>query len=161
MRLLRYCLNINWKDHIKNIDLFEKLKIEPISIQLQRRRLIFIGHCWRSIDRKDQAPNPVTDLIFWKANGTGKRGKPRSNYRKIFIQESECTEDDLISIMRDRTLWGIQIEKIIKSSISNHNKSLKNSKRTTSSNNNREDITTSSHDTTSRRNSIIHIWPCK
>ena len=115
MSLLRYALNINWKDHIKNIDLFKSLKLEPISIQLQRRRLTFVGHCWRSLERKDQAPNPITDLLFWEIEDSKRKcGGQRSNYRKLLIKESKCTKEELYELMLDRNSWKIQINKIIK-----------------------------------------------
>jgi hypothetical protein len=136
MSLLRYALNINWKDHIKNIDLFKSLKLEPISIQLQRRRLTFVGHCWRSLERKDQAPNPITDLLFWEIEDSKRKcGGQRSNYRKLLIKESKCTKEELYELMLDRNSWKIQINKIIKQSTSDYYKSLeKSTKKSTNTN---------------------------
>ena len=129
MRLLRYALNINWEDHIKNIDIFERLKFEPISIQLQRRRLTFLGHCWRSLDRKDQAQNPITDLLFWEVErGKLKCGGQRSNYRKILLKETKdvcATKEELCEVMLDRVRWKKEIKKITEKSFINHKTSLK------------------------------------
>ena len=45
-RLLRVALNVTWRDHISNEELYGDLP--PISTSLQIRRLQFSGHCWRS-----------------------------------------------------------------------------------------------------------------
>ena len=114
----------------QNIDIFERLKFGPISIQLQRRRITFIGHCWRSLDRrKDQAQNPITDLLFWEVErGKLKCGGQRSNYRKILLKETKdvcATKEELCEVMLDRVRWKKEINKIIKQSNINYKRSLK------------------------------------
>ena len=56
-RLLRAALNISWREHKTNIELYGKLK--PITSTLRERRLRFIGHSWRS---KDEV---VHKLLLW------------------------------------------------------------------------------------------------
>ncbi len=43
LRLLRCALDINWKDHIPNKDVFQDLP--SASTKIKERRLTFIGHC--------------------------------------------------------------------------------------------------------------------
>ena len=45
-KLLRYALNISWKDRIRNTEVYKNMR--KISIILRERRLIFAGHCWRA-----------------------------------------------------------------------------------------------------------------
>jgi hypothetical protein len=69
-KLLRYALNISWKDHVKNIDLYKTLP--RISTRLQQRRMVFAGHCWRSAQ---SAYQPIHDLLFWSVpDGVARRG---------------------------------------------------------------------------------------
>ena len=69
-KLLRYALNISWRDHVKNVDLYGTLP--KVSVRLRERRLAFAGHCWRSTQ---SARQPVSDLLFWSVpNGVNKKG---------------------------------------------------------------------------------------
>ena len=56
-RLLRVALNVTWRDHISNEELYGDLP--PISTSLQIRRLQFSGHCWRSENET------VSQLLLW------------------------------------------------------------------------------------------------
>ena len=49
-RLLRYALNISWKDKITNKSIFGD-DIVPISTRLRQRRLTFVGQCLQSRHR--------------------------------------------------------------------------------------------------------------
>ena len=113
----------------QNIDIFERLKFGPISIQqLQRRRLTFIGHCRRSLDRrKDQAQNPITNLLFWEVERSKlKCGEQRSSiYIKILLKETNCTKEELCEAMLNRERWKKEINKKIKQSNINYKRSLK------------------------------------
>ena len=46
IRLLRVTLNISWRGHISNKELYRDLP--TVSTSLQIRRLQLSGHCWRS-----------------------------------------------------------------------------------------------------------------
>ena len=106
-KLLRYALNIHWTEKVTNIEVFQDIK--PIYNQLLKRKLISIGHCWRS---PQSAPQPISDLLFWEAPGKKRRGGNRSNYRKIFIDEVGLPEEDLKRRMEDRQEWRNYIKKI-------------------------------------------------
>ena len=121
-RLLRYALNINWRQHIRNDQVLKD--IEPLSNQLKRRRLIFAGHCWRSgkCPSSSFAIQPVSDLLFWRAPGPNTRGRPRSNYLDILLDESmiqpDRRKDEIAAIetlqvcMENRKSWKTFIKEI-------------------------------------------------
>ena len=64
--MVRFALNISWKEHICNSEIFAG--IEPISILIRDRRVKFAGHCLRAEDQ------PVKDLVLWSGIGKGRRG---------------------------------------------------------------------------------------
>ena len=45
-RMLRAILNISWKDHLNNKDIYGN--IPDICTSIRQQRLHFSGHCWRS-----------------------------------------------------------------------------------------------------------------
>jgi len=61
-RLLRHILNINWKQHISNTELYAPL--QKSSDIVQTRRLKLAGHCWRSeeVVSKVILRNPNKDI---------------------------------------------------------------------------------------------------
>ena len=56
-RLHRHALNINWRQHLTNVDLCGDLP--KISSVTQQRRIRPAGHCCRSVET-------VANLILWK-----------------------------------------------------------------------------------------------
>ena len=81
-KLLRYALNISWKDHVKNVDLYGKLS--RVSVRLRERRMTFAGHCWRC----DQSANqPIHELLFWSVpDGVQKPGN-WTTYVKVLLED--------------------------------------------------------------------------
>ena len=72
-RLLRAALNVNWRDHMTNIELYRD--ITPISARLRDRRLRFSGHCWRS---KSEI---ISQMLLWEpSRGKRTRGRPAMTY---------------------------------------------------------------------------------
>ena len=57
-QLLRCTLNISWKDHVTNEELYDN--IPKISQKIQKWRLNLVGHCYRY---KEEA---VAQLILWR-----------------------------------------------------------------------------------------------
>ena len=55
--MLRAALNISWRDHMSNKDLYGK--IPKITDTIREQSLRFSGHCWRS---KNEV---VSDLLLW------------------------------------------------------------------------------------------------
>jgi hypothetical protein len=115
-KLLRYALNIKWTDRITNKEVYGSLK--PVSIRLMERRLIFIGHCWRS---NESAKQFVSDLLFWKSQQKGKTGN-RSNFIKIFLENIGLPNDKsnltasierAKDLLADRKKWKDTVKKLI------------------------------------------------
>jgi hypothetical protein len=105
-KLLRYALNISWKDKITNEVLYGDL--EPVSVRLRERRLIFAGHCWRSCQTAIQ---PVSDLLFWKVpRGTNKQGNWKP-YTKILEKDTDMEVETLKHEMLNRVEWAKFIQK--------------------------------------------------
>ena len=81
-KLLRYALNVSWRDHVKNIDLYGTLS--RVSDRLRQRRLIFAGHCWRCYQ---SAYQPVHELLFWSVpDGISKQGNFKT-YVKVLLED--------------------------------------------------------------------------
>ncbi len=118
-KLLRYALNISWKDHVKNIDLYQTLP--RISTRLQQRRLTFAGHCWRSAQ---SAYQPIHDLLFWSVpDGVARRGA-HFTYIKLLIEDfggerlkkkdQSAAVLQIKSAMENRMEWKKIVKKICK-----------------------------------------------
>jgi len=94
-KLLRYALNVSWKDHVKNIDLYGKLA--RVSVRLRERRLTFVGHCSRC---DESALQPIHELLFWSvADGIQKTGN-WTTYIKVLLENfggDKVTKKDLPS----------------------------------------------------------------
>ena len=116
-RLLRYALNISWKEHKTNKELYGKLP--RVSLRLRERRLNFAGHCWRSYQSADQ---PVQKLLFWSVpDGKPKRGN-FSSYVKVLladyfgekIKKAEYMQSvlDIKSAMDNRETWRKDVKRI-------------------------------------------------
>ena len=77
-RMLRYALNISWKDHIPNSIVFEG--ITPISAVIRERRVRFAGHCLRARDQ------PVSRVVLWEGLGPGRKGNFKT-FPKILMED--------------------------------------------------------------------------
>ena len=81
-KLLRYALNVSWRDHVKNTDLYGNLP--RISSRLRERRLVFAAHCWRC---SESAYQPVADLLFWSVpDGITRKGN-FTTYIKVLLED--------------------------------------------------------------------------
>ena len=97
-RMLRKVLNISWKQHLTNKELYGDLPKLSHKISVRRRR--FAGHCYRS--KKE----PVSKLVLWTPkHGTRSRGKPATNFIDTLCKDTELQADDLGVAMEDRTVW--------------------------------------------------------
>ena len=118
-KLLRYALNISWKDHVKNIDLYKTLP--RVSTRLQQRRMIFAGHCWRSAQ---SAYQPIHDLLFWSVpDGVARSGAYFTNIKLLiedFAGERIKKKDQAAAVlqiksaMENRMEWKKIVKKICK-----------------------------------------------
>ena len=118
-KLLRYALNVSWKDHVKNVDLYGKLS--RVSVRLRERRLTFAGHCWRC---DESAYQPVHELLFWSVpDGVQKPGN-WTTYVKVLLEDyggDKVKKKDLAGAlvqikdaMRNRGVWKKTVKSICK-----------------------------------------------
>ena len=71
--MLGAVINVSWKDHPTNRDLYGKLL--PITEVICESRLRFAGHCFRN---KNEL---ASDLVLWApTHGSRKSGRPCKNY---------------------------------------------------------------------------------
>ena len=118
-KLLRYALNVSWRDHVTNIDLYGTLP--RVSVRLRERRLTFAGHCWRS---NQSAKQPVHDLLFWTVPDGVQRQGNYTTYVKVLLKDfggDKITKKDLPAAiaqvqdaMKDRQEWRSTVKSLCK-----------------------------------------------
>ena len=98
-RMLRMALNISWKCHLTNEQLYGELP--KVSTKVQQRRMRFAGHCIRHT--KEMAHR----LVLWQpTEGRTGRGRKRVNYVDNLLQDAEMDNvEELRTIMEDRVEW--------------------------------------------------------
>jgi hypothetical protein len=115
-KLLRYALNVSWRDHMKNDVLYGKLP--RVSVRLRERRMIFAGHCWRC---HESAKQPIHELLFWSVpDGVQKQGN-WTTYVKVLLEDfgsGKVLKKDLAgAVIQIQNAMGNRVEwkKIVKS----------------------------------------------
>ena len=69
--MLRIALNVSWRDHVRNVNLYAGLP--RVSVKVRERRTRLAGHCVR---HPELSANP---LILWEpTQGTARRGRSRA-----------------------------------------------------------------------------------
>ena len=90
-RMLRMALNVSWKQHITNIQLYSELP--PVSTKLQQRRMRLAGHCVR---HEDEVANK---LVLWQPN----RGRQKMTYVDNLLQDTGLGNiREMQTVMMDR-----------------------------------------------------------
>ena len=101
-RMLRAALNVSWKEHLTNKELYGKTPKVTSSIREQRLR--FTGHCWRS--KKDL----ICDILLWlPKHGKRSRGRPAKTFVDQLVDDTECNVDELMNAMNDRDEWKLRV----------------------------------------------------
>ena len=101
-RLRRIC-NIFWPNKISNKDLYQKTGCTSIDLEINKRRLRWLGHVLR------MSPERIAKVALrWTPAGKRKRGRPKTTWRKTV--ETELSEMDLSwgeaqAIAKDKTQW--------------------------------------------------------
>ena len=118
-KLLRYALNVSWRDHVKNDVLYGNLP--RISIRLRERRMVFAGHCWRC---KYSAMQPIHELLFWSVPGGVQKPGNWTTYVKVLLEDfgsGKVKKKDLAgaevliqSAMEDRKEWKKIVKRVCK-----------------------------------------------
>jgi len=98
-RLLRAALNISWKSHTTNVELYGN--IPPVSQTIKARRLKLAGHCVRHEDEE------ASKLVLWKpTHGKSNRGRKRIAYTDNLLNDVGAVNiNELKSMMEDREIW--------------------------------------------------------
>ena len=98
-RMLRMALNINYKDHVTNEDLYGSLPQVTSKIKMRRMRLA--GHCWR---HKEEI---ASNLVLWEPrDGTRSRGQQKTTFIDRLLMDSGLENTrELGTLMEDRKEW--------------------------------------------------------
>ncbi|KAI8494372.1 hypothetical protein Bbelb_275980 [Branchiostoma belcheri] len=95
-RLLRAALNISWRSHVTNNQLYGNMP--RITTVIRNRRLSLAGH----IMRHDEMAGLV---LLWSPTEKRRRGRPSLTLKKVIEGDIGLGGAELSSVMRDRNLW--------------------------------------------------------
>ena len=92
-RILRRALNVSWKDHITNKELYGDLP--KITTGISKRRLQFAGHCKRSEGKV------ISELVTWRpTQGRRSPGRPTKTFVvDLFHQDTGFTTHEIEACM--------------------------------------------------------------
>ena len=81
-KCLRRILGIRWPEKIRNEDLWQQTRQEPIEAEIKKRSWSWIGHTLR---REDGSIANVP--LEWNPQGKRKRGRPTQSWRRTRMAE--------------------------------------------------------------------------
>ena len=97
-RMLQAALNVSWREHMTNRELYNN--IPRITSSIREQRIRFAGHCWRS--KKEL----VSDVLLWTPkHGQRSRGRPAKTFVDQMVEETECEVEEMINFMDNRDEW--------------------------------------------------------
>ena len=98
-RKQRMALNVSWKQHIPNIQLYSKLP--PVSTKVQQRRMRLAGHCVRHVDEV------ANKLVLWQPTDRhANRGRQNITYVDNLLQDTRLgNTSELQTVMTERGCW--------------------------------------------------------
>ena len=98
-RMLRMALNVSWKQHMTNVQLYGSLP--PVSSKIAARRLRLAGHCVRHEEEI------ASQFVLWQpSHGHVNRGRKPVDYIDLLKRDTGIdTTEDLQSAMNDRDVW--------------------------------------------------------
>ena len=97
-RLLRAALNVNWRQHMSNKDLYGDLP--KVSNTIRERRVKFCCHSRRSRNEV------IHQVLLWESShGRRKRGRPARTYINQIVDDTGIKREDLANAMEDRDVW--------------------------------------------------------
>ena len=103
-RLLRAALNVSWRRHLTNDELYGNLP--KMTDTIKERRLCFSGHC------KHSKEEVIHKLLLWEpSHGRRGRGRPQRTYINQLCVDTGLGKEDLGKAMEDRDGW----EKVVRS----------------------------------------------
>ena len=98
-RMLRMALNVDWKQHLTNKEVYSRLPRATMKIQERRMRLA--GHIHRLADLVAHR------LLLWEpTHGARSRGRPALTFIDNLRKDTGLADTEEIGrLMADRTLW--------------------------------------------------------
>ena len=93
---------------VRNADLWERTRQQPIALEIRRRKWRWIGHTLR----KDQS-NITRQALEWNPQGKRKRGRPKQTWRRSLIDEAKAAKlswDTIKRAAKDRRKWRTTVE---------------------------------------------------
>jgi hypothetical protein len=105
LRLLRCALDINWKDHVPNKDVFQDLRLKSNKVVSRSLNTL----------RSDQGPpQPVIQILIWEPNTGGKHGKGRKmTCLKRILGDTQREKRYLVDDVRDRKEWRKFVKRLL------------------------------------------------
>uniref|UniRef100_A0A914VG25 Reverse transcriptase domain-containing protein n=1 Tax=Plectus sambesii TaxID=2011161 RepID=A0A914VG25_9BILA len=103
-RCLRQILRITYRDRVPNEEVHRRTLTCPLAETVAERRFRFAGHIFRLL------PNrlPRTAITWTPLQGKRKQGRPRTTWRKTFIDDLKAVDvawDEAENIATDRARW--------------------------------------------------------
>jgi len=103
-RCLRNILDISWKDHVSNEELFQRTKVDNLHNTVDKRRRRFVGHVVRL-----PSARPVSAAVQWTPEGgKTRRGRPRKTRQDTLRDDLQATDvswQEAKSVAGDRKEW--------------------------------------------------------
>ena len=98
-RMLRMALNVSWKQHMTNDELYGKLP--RVTAKIAKRRLQLAGHCVRHQDEI------ASKFVLWEPmHGYVNRGRKPVNYIDLLKCDTGLSNtSEIRAVMRDRDVW--------------------------------------------------------
>lgn len=107
-RCLRRLLRVFWPNTITNEELWRVTKQEPVCIQIRKRKWGWLGHTLR---------RPANDIargaLDWNPQGTRRRGRPRTTWRRTVLEEARSlgkSWGEIKQYARNRVRWRTLVE---------------------------------------------------
>lgn len=104
-RLLRHVLNVSWRQHLTNRELYGNLP--KLTDTICHRRVMFSGHCYRSSNEV------VHQLLLWEpAHGKRSRGRPAKTYIEQLEEDTGIPREGIGRNMKDREQWKVIVKNV-------------------------------------------------
>ena len=109
-RMLRAALNVSWKEHMTNTELYGK--IPPMSQTIRTQRMRFAGHVWRN---KEEL---ASDVLLWEpTHGRQDPGRPKRTFIDQLADDTGCRPQELKNAMNNKEDWRKRVMRSRASSI--------------------------------------------
>ena len=109
-RMLRAALNVSWKEHKTNAELYDG--IPPITETIRMQRMRFAGHVWRN---KNEL---ASDTLLWQpTHGKQNPGRPKRTFIDQLTDDTGCKAQELKTAMDDKLEWRKRVTQCRASSI--------------------------------------------